>query len=96
MQIPRSRIKPTGILGEGYFGTVKACELIEPDGTSKSVAVKYLKQGSSTEDWACFQTEAAKMNPLQHRNILKLIGVGFDEFPYYIVLELMVNGDLKH
>ena len=95
LQISGSSISPLDVLGEGYFGVVKACELVEADGSTKTVAVKYLKQDSSDSDLACFQTEASKMIPLQHRNILKIIGVGFSEAPYFIALELMPNGDLK-
>jgi serine/threonine protein kinase len=61
-------------LGSGEFGNVsKAVWSIS--GTTKEVAVKTLKQGSSENDRVRFLQEAAIMGQFNHPHVVKLYGV---------------------
>ena len=62
---------------------------------SNRFAVKYLKDEVITEDAEIFVEEAVRTKGIHHNNVVKLFAVGFDCLPYFIVLEHMVNGDLK-
>ena len=43
---------------------------------------------------AAFLKEAETMTKLRHENIVCIIGVSFSEEPFWIVTELLGNGDL--
>ena len=60
-----------------------------------SVAVKMLKEGSSSEAKESFVQEVTLMSVLQHENILKLLAVSIEEEPFCMVFEFMSNGDLN-
>ena len=76
-------------LGSGEFGDVcKASWSIS--GTTKVVAVKTLKPGSSESDRVRFLQEAAIMGQFNHPHVVKLYGIVTKEDPvssyYYIIL----------
>ena len=67
-------------LGSGEFGNVcKALWTIS--GTTKEVAVKTLKPGSSESDRVRFLQEAAIMGQFNHPHVVKLYGVVTVEDP---------------
>ena len=67
-------------LGSGEFGNVhKAVWSIS--GTTKEVAVKTLKPGSSENDRVRFLQEAATMGQFNHPHVVKLYGVVTVEDP---------------
>ena len=59
------------------------------------VAVKTLKEGSSTETKEDFFQEVALMSVLHHENIVELLAVSTDEEPYGMIFEFMDLGDLN-
>ena len=59
------------------------------------VAVKTLKEGSSTETKEDFFREAALISVLHHENIVKLLEVSTDDEPYGMISEFMDLGDLN-
>ena len=59
------------------------------------VAVKTLKEGSSTETKEVFFQEVALMSVLHHENIVELLAVSTDEEPYGMIFEFMDLGDLN-
>lgn len=59
------------------------------------VAVKTLKIGSTTEEKLDFLSEAKVMKDLEHKNIVKLLGVCTQNEPVYTIMEFMLYGDLK-
>lgn len=61
-----------------------------------AVAVKTLPEMSTSQAEADFFMEAAIMSKFKHANIVHLIGVCFDRHPRFIVLELLIGGDLKN
>ena len=95
--IPRENITYINDLGEGNFGMVIKGEAknIIPGEFSTLVAVKVLKEGSDSKARSDFVHEAVLMNQFDHPNILKLLGVCFDEEPFCIAFEYMELGDLN-
>ena len=59
------------------------------------VAVKTLKEGSSSETKEDFFKEVALMSLLHHGNIVELLAVSTEEEPYGMVFEFMELGDLN-
>ena len=95
--IPRENITYVKDLGEGNFGMVVKGEAknIIPGQFSTLVAVKILKEGSDTKARNDFVQEAVLVNQFDHPNILKLLGVCFEEEPFCIAFEYMELGDLN-
>ena len=95
--IPRENITCMSELGHGNFGMVMKGEAkdIAPDQPSTLVAIKYLKEGSNSDARDNFIQEAVVVNQFDHPNILKLLGVCFDQEPYFITFEYMELGDLN-
>lgn len=64
---------------------------------SKDVAIKMLseKRTNGTDNLREFIDEALNLARVSHRNIVGLVGVCFEEKPFYIVMELMSGGSLK-
>ena len=83
-------------LGEGHFGKVLKAEGINiiPGYERSMVAVKVLKEGTSTSAKKEFFREARLMNEYNHRNIVHLLGVCIKEEPLCMVFEYMEMGDL--
>ena len=95
--IPRENITCMSELGQGNFGTVMKGEAkdVAPDQSSTLVAIKYLREGSDSNARNDFMREAVVVNQFDHPNILKLLGVCFDQEPYFITFEYMELGDLN-
>ena len=95
--IPRENITYVQDLGEGNFGMVVKGEAknIIPGQFSTLVAVKVLKEGSDSKARNDFVHEAVLVNQFDHPNILKLLGVCFEEEPFCIAFEYMELGDLN-
>ena len=64
-------------------------------GAELMVAVKTLKEGSSTETKEDFFHEVALMSVLHHENIVQLLAVSTDEEPYGMIFEFMDLRDLN-
>ena len=95
--IPRENITHISELGQGNFGMVIKGEArdVVSDQSSTLVAIKFLKEGSNTDARQDFVHEAVVVNKFDHPNILKLLGVCFDQEPYFITFEYMEFGDLN-
>ena len=95
---PRENIKYIGDLGQGNFGMVIKGEAmgINPHEPSTLVAIKMLKEKSGKNAKDDFKKEALLMSQFNHPNILKLLGVCFDQEPLYLIFEYMDLGDLNH
>lgn len=96
-EIPRGNIVINRRIGEGTFGTVFGGEaLIHNDDGWSSVAVKTLKADSTPENRLDFFAEAETMKNFDHKNTVKLLAVCLQAEPLYVVMELMLYGDLKN
>ena len=95
--IPRENITYISDLGEGNFGMVMKGEArnIIPGQYSTLVAIKILKEGSSSSARNDFIHEAVLVHQFDHPNILKLLGVCFEKEPFCIAFEYMELGDLN-
>ena len=94
-QYDKSQIKYMKQLGQGNFGIVfqgKAEGIVE--GEETIVAVKTLKEESSSEALENFVHEAKLMFSFDHPNIIKIHGVCMHDLPYYMIFEYMDKGDL--
>lgn len=97
-EIPREKLVLNRKLGEGAFGAVFGGEGmgLKESEVSVPVAVKTLRVGATIEDKIEFLSEADKMKLLSHPNLVKLLAVCTTGEPVYIVMELMIHGDLKN
>ena len=93
----RANVAYISDLGQGNFGTVLkgAAKDIVPGQSSTIVAIKVLKEGSSSTARNDFLREAAFTNQFDHPNILKLLGVCVEEEPLCMIFEYMELGDLN-
>ncbi|MEO1997821.1 MAG: serine/threonine-protein kinase, partial [Planctomycetaceae bacterium] len=81
-----------GNLGNGAYGTVW---LARERNTGKHVAVKFYTHRRSL-DWSLLNREVEKLAVLYtSRNIVGLLGVGWDSDPPYYVMEHLSNGSLE-
>ncbi len=95
--MPRQQVTLLREIGQGQFGVVVeavAATLPHTEGQNVKVAVKMMKDKSQLSKQA-FVSEAERLKPLKHENVCALLGVVFRTEPFLIVLEFMVNGDLK-
>lgn len=94
-EIPRELVVVNRKLGHGAFGLVYGGEANIDGKGWVDVAVKTLKVGSTIEDKLDFLSEAEVMKRLDHKNIVKLIGICTKSEPVLTVMEFMLYGDLK-
>ncbi|KAK3745173.1 hypothetical protein QZH41_011976, partial [Actinostola sp. cb2023] len=96
-ELSRDTIVLNRKLGEGAFGAVFGGEGfgIENQAPSICVAVKTLKTDATAEEKFEFLGEADTMKHFSHENIVRLFGVCTTTEPAFIVMELMIHGDLK-
>lgn len=88
IEVDRNSITLERKLDQGHFGDV----WIGKWRNSVDVAIKTLKPGAMSAD--AFLEEAKIMHKMRHRKLVQLMGVCTQQFPIYIITELMVNGSL--
>ncbi|XP_038062522.1 fibroblast growth factor receptor 2-like [Patiria miniata] len=85
-------------LTQGTFGKVLLARAvgIEQQGLVTRVAVKTVKDESDPKEKENLIRELNSMKPLSgHANIVKLLGYCINEDPIYVIMEHVVNGNLK-
>lgn len=84
--------------GDWSEGQNKDGDYVNSQDKRRQVAIKMLsdERVDTTDDLREFINEALNLSRASHRNIVQLIGVSFTEKPFYIVMELMSGGSLKH
>ena len=97
MEVPRGNFVMSHELGQGEFGVVMQATSLDRTLTQghHSVAIKIMKENLPPSASRAFVREGIRLRPLNHVNVIKLLGVCFTSEPYLIVLEHMSNGDLK-
>ena len=107
MKVTNDNIKEIRELGNGHFGQVmlaatqglslKDMQLSKTDDNRDAsilVAVKKLIDHPSKTQRESFIKEAKFMSSLNHQNVVRLIGVCYDE-PAFMMMEYMEEGDLN-
>ncbi|XP_067209270.1 insulin-like receptor isoform X2 [Linepithema humile] len=95
-EVPRKKIQLLRELGNGSFGMVY--EGIAKDVKGKSevqCAVKTVNENATDRERIEFLNEASVMKAFHTHHVVKLLGVVSQGQPTLVVMELMVNGDLK-
>ncbi|MBN3298799.1 ALK kinase, partial [Amia calva] len=96
-EVPRKNISLLRALGHGAFGEVYEGQVLGNAGESGplQVAIKTLPEICSEQDEMDFLMEALIMSKFSHQNIVRCIGVSLQNLPRFILLELMIGGDMK-
>lgn len=98
-EVPRQNLRFTNCrLGEGNFGQVWKCDVIDfhQTGCSETVAVKMLKQKHSEKEQQDLLSELQIMKMLgPHPNVVSLLGCCSDKDPVYLILEYVPCGKLQ-
>jgi interleukin-1 receptor-associated kinase 1 len=81
-------------LGQGSFGSVYRGRLLDVEGPERQVAVKRIADVTAPLAKNDFDNEVSVMSPLNHRNIVRLVGWCQDESNLLLVYELMEKGNL--
>lgn len=96
-EIPRKNLRFTSILGEGNFGQVWRCEVVdEMSSRSQTVAVKMLRQTHGEREKHDLLNELAIMKMLgPHPNVVSLLGSCSEQDPVLLVMEHVPHGRLQ-
>ena len=96
-EIPRESVVLEREIGQGSFGMVYQGMVKDfVPGISKcKCAIKTLTSDATSQDRAYFLKEALLMTQIEGHHVVKLIGIVSKTLPTYVVMELMMLGDLK-
>ncbi|XP_075440524.1 epithelial discoidin domain-containing receptor 1-like [Ascaphus truei] len=107
-KFPRGHLLFREKLGEGQFGEVHLCEVVNPHelpalqfpfnmrkGRSLLVAVKLLRSDANKNARSDFLKELKILSRLSDPHIIRLLGGCLDEDPLCMITEYMENGDLN-
>ncbi|EEB18223.1 Insulin receptor precursor, putative [Pediculus humanus corporis] len=96
-EVPRENIELIRELGQGSFGMVYegiARDIVQGEPEVRC-AVKTVNEVSTDRDRMEFLNEASVMKAFNTHHVVQLLGVVSEGQPTLVVMELMVNGDLK-
>ncbi|XP_056133438.1 inactive tyrosine-protein kinase transmembrane receptor ROR1 [Lampris incognitus] len=94
-ELPLSAVRFMEELGECGLGKIYKGHLYLPGmDQAQLVAIKTLKDFSSTQLWGEFQQEASVLGELHHPNVVCLLGVVTQEQPVCMLFEFLPQGDL--
>ena len=92
----REKIMVKKVIGEGNFGEVMLGIMPNELNIVQHVAIKTIKQQTAnTATILEFEKEINMMASVSHQNIVNLLGICIDYWPFYIIMEYMENGPLK-
>ncbi|KAH8865000.1 Insulin receptor-related protein [Schistosoma japonicum] len=96
IDIPSADIVLNRRVGQGAFGMVYGGEA-KRNGRWEAVAVKVIGSKATYEGKTDFLSEAKLMRSLDHQNVVRLVGICLypKENHLYLIMEFMLNGDLK-
>lgn len=89
---PKEKLRIIEKIGEGHFGEVHLCEVLDAESDSnKFVVLHTLRTISFKEE---FEKEVKALSKLRDVNVSKLLGACLDTEPYCAVREYAPMGDL--
>lgn len=96
-EIPRENIIQLNELGQGSFGMVYEGIVLNLDRERERVrcAIKTVNENATDRERINFLKEAAVMKAFDTHHVVHLLGVVSRGQPVLVIMELMVNGDLK-
>ncbi|CAH8497665.1 unnamed protein product [Dicrocoelium dendriticum] len=96
IDIPSADVVLNRRVGQGAFGMVFGGEA-KRKGTWEAVAVKVISGKATYEGKRDFLSEAKLMRELDHKNVVRLVGICLRprESHLYLIMEVMLLGDLK-
>ncbi|KAI9561263.1 putative insulin receptor [Daphnia sinensis] len=96
-EVPRENVVIIRELGQGSFGMVYEGLLRNtvPNEPEVKCAIKTVNEKANIKERIEFLTEASVMKEFNAHHVLKLLGVVSKAQPTLVIMELMVNGDLK-
>lgn len=96
-EIPREKIIQLNELGQGSFGMVYEGIVLNLDRNRERVrcAIKTVNENATDRERINFLKEAAVMKAFDTHHVVRLLGVVSRGQPVLVIMELMVNGDLK-
>jgi hypothetical protein len=95
LEVHPSSVEIHAELGRGQFGSVHLA-VVSKGTKAIEVAVKMvLENGVPEDEVRQFEYEARLLAAMQHRNIVSVVGVCFQQTPHMLLLEIMSGGDLR-
>lgn len=96
-EVPRDKIIRLQELGQGSFGMVYEGIIkdLKIDGDATRCAIKTVNENATDKERISFLNEASVMKQFDTAFVVRLLGVVSQSQPTYVVMELMIQGDLK-
>ncbi|XP_065081203.1 insulin-like receptor isoform X2 [Ochlerotatus camptorhynchus] len=96
-EVERHHILQLEELGQGSFGMVYKGILSQRNGESCNLpcAIKTVNESATAREKDSFLMEASVMKQFHTHHVVRLLGVVSQGDPTLVIMELMVNGDLK-
>lgn len=96
-EVPRDKIIQLQELGQGSFGMVYEGIIkdYKKEGREMRCAIKTVGENATDKERVSFLNEASVMKKFDTAFVVRLLGVVSQSQPTFVVMELMLNGDLK-
>lgn len=96
-EVPREKVKQMHELGQGSFGMVYEGIIrdLKIDGGETRCAIKTVNENATDKERISFLNEASVMKQFDTAFVVRLLGVVSQSQPTMVIMELMINGDLK-
>lgn len=96
-EVPREKVKQMHELGQGSFGMVYEGIIrdLKIEGGETRCAIKTVNENATDKERISFLNEASVMKQFDTAFVVRLLGVVSQSQPTMVIMELMINGDLK-
>ena len=96
-EVARENIDQLHELGQGSFGMVYEGIIkdLKIEGSKMRCAIKTVNENATDKERVSFLNEASVMKQFDTAFVVRLLGVVSQSQPTFVVMELMINGDLK-
>lgn len=96
-EVARDKVKQMHELGQGSFGMVYEGIIrdLKIEGGETRCAIKTVNENATDKERISFLNEASVMKQFDTAFVVRLLGVVSQSQPTMVIMELMINGDLK-